>query len=161
MKKMKYIKLYEDYHNDIAKSYISLSKNYNCELAEINKGFCDEISFDVIKNVVGEHNYVNVDEIPLSEIRVDIVYEIDDGSFWSDDKRSPYKYEGGYWQLDRLDYFGKLPFKKNVLNTFYLDGHVWVYYNGKHYDAEVPFGVDSFWDLPIYQRQLKKLHIIE
>jgi hypothetical protein len=41
-----------------------------------------------------------------------------------------------------------------------LKGHVWVYYNGKHYDVEAYNGVESFWDLPIYQRQLKELNII-
>jgi hypothetical protein len=31
-------------------------------------------------------------------------------------------------------------------------GHYWVYYKGKHYDAECPEGVENWEDLPIFQR---------
>lgn len=33
--------------------------------------------------------------------------------------------------------------------------HVWVYHNGKHYDAETPYGVDNFLELPHFKRWLK------
>lgn len=32
-------------------------------------------------------------------------------------------------------------------------GHVWVYHNGKHYDAEAPDGVTDWKDLPFMQRK--------
>ncbi len=32
-----------------------------------------------------------------------------------------------------------------------LPGHVWIYYNGKHYDAEKPYGVNNFMDLPLFK----------
>jgi len=32
-------------------------------------------------------------------------------------------------------------------------GHVWIRYRGKHYDAETPFGVDRWFDLPIFRRE--------
>ena len=28
--------------------------------------------------------------------------------------------------------------------------HIWIYYNGKHYDAQEPNGVNNPWDLPIF-----------
>jgi len=31
-------------------------------------------------------------------------------------------------------------------------GHVWIYYNGKHYDAEASHGVDDWKDLPIFKK---------
>ena len=31
-----------------------------------------------------------------------------------------------------------------------LPGHEWIYYNGLHYDAEKPYGVNNFMDLPIF-----------
>lgn len=31
-----------------------------------------------------------------------------------------------------------------------LPGHVWIYYNGRHYDAERPYGVNNFMDLPLF-----------
>jgi len=30
--------------------------------------------------------------------------------------------------------------------------HSWIYYENKHYDAEVPNGVKNFQDLPLFQR---------
>jgi len=32
-----------------------------------------------------------------------------------------------------------------------LPGHIWIYYNGRHYDAERPYGVNNFMDLPYFQ----------
>ena len=34
-----------------------------------------------------------------------------------------------------------------------LTPHVWIYYNGKHYDAEKPNGVIDFHDLPIFNKR--------
>lgn len=34
----------------------------------------------------------------------------------------------------------------------WLPNHVWVFYEGKHYDAECPQGVDSWKDLPLFAR---------
>jgi hypothetical protein len=34
--------------------------------------------------------------------------------------------------------------------------HVWVEYNGRHYDAEVPTGVDNYKDLPFFNRVSEK-----
>lgn len=31
-----------------------------------------------------------------------------------------------------------------------LPGHEWIYHNGRHYDAERPYGVNNFIDLPIF-----------
>lgn len=31
--------------------------------------------------------------------------------------------------------------------------HVWIFYNGKHYDAECPEGVTNFMDLPFFKRE--------
>lgn len=41
-----------------------------------------------------------------------------------------------------------------------LPGHVWIYYKGKHYDAETPLGVYHFYDLPIFAKALKRRHYI-
>lgn len=49
-------------------------------------------------------------------------------------------------------------FGVQILSTIKLDpkfrkilpGHEWIYYNGRHYDAERPYGVNNFMDLPIF-----------
>lgn len=33
-----------------------------------------------------------------------------------------------------------------------LSGHVWIYYNGKHYDSECVNGVKNWKDLPFFKR---------
>jgi len=161
---MKYLKLFEEYHKNISDFYLQHSKSYDCSLEEINKGYCDEISFNVIKDVVGENNYISLadeiyDGLDIQNIEDNTVYEIDDGVFWSDEI-SDYGYNGDYWIIEKLRQLGYPKFDLVLLNSFMLKGHVWVYYNGKHYDVEAYNGVESFWDLPIYQRQLKELNII-
>jgi len=45
---------------------------------------------------------------------------------------------------------------KLVISSDYsddLEPHTWIVYDGKHYDAEAPYGVDELHDLPIYKRQ--------
>jgi hypothetical protein len=42
-----------------------------------------------------------------------------------------------------------------------LDDHVWIIYDGLHYDAEAPDGVRNYKDLPIYKRQFSKNKLIE
>jgi len=33
-----------------------------------------------------------------------------------------------------------------------LPGHVWVFYKGRHYDAEAPQGVENWRELPIFKQ---------
>lgn len=42
-----------------------------------------------------------------------------------------------------------------------LDPHIWIVYNGKHYDSEAPNGVKSHYDLPIYKRQFNNKNLNE
>jgi hypothetical protein len=127
-----------------AKQY---SKYYNRDLIGLNTGLCEEIANDVIRDMGGET--VNT-------------YYIDDGFFWDSNKISNIKTKGGdYWNINNFKKYGVPPFDYNYLTTFDLLGHSWIYHNGKHYDIETIEGVNNFWNLPIYQRQLKKLGIIE
>lgn len=40
---------------------------------------------------------------------------------------------------------------ENFSEIIGLSSHVWIFYKGKHFDAEVPKGVDDFLDLPIFK----------
>lgn len=42
--------------------------------------------------------------------------------------------------------------ESNFLDFGDLPGHTWVYYNGKHYDAECPDGVTDWRHLPLYEK---------
>jgi hypothetical protein len=35
-----------------------------------------------------------------------------------------------------------------------IPGHVWLFWNGKHYDAEAPLGVKNWKDLPVFKSQV-------
>lgn len=37
-----------------------------------------------------------------------------------------------------------------------LPSHIWVKYNGDHYDAEEPEGVEFWWNLPLFNRLKNK-----
>ena len=45
---------------------------------------------------------------------------------------------------------------EDKLEGYHWIGHVWIVYQGKHYDAECIDGVDNFLDLPIFQKA--KIH---
>jgi hypothetical protein len=122
------------------------SKEHNKTPQELNSGDCEDIAYDVIENIGGETSNT---------------YIIDDGWFWNIDIKSKYETESGeYWNVKNLKKYGEPPFGYDKLNKLDLKGHVWIFSNGKHYDIETLQGVDNFWYLPIYQRQLANLNLI-
>jgi hypothetical protein len=113
------------------------------EVWKLNNGYCEDIAYDFIEIIGGENNDT---------------YIIDDGWFWSGDKISKLKTKTGeYWNIVNLKKYGEPPFGWENLNKLDLNGHVWIYSKGKHYDVETLNGVDNFWKLPIYKRQLRGL----
>lgn len=135
----------ESKSNKLKESFIKRMKKYKCSAEKINSGYCEDIAHDVLRDMGGQSNKL---------------YIIDDGWFWSSEKpitRFIKNKFGEYWDLDKLDEYGALPFPEKYLKKFDLAGHTWIYYNGKHYDAETLDGVDNFWMLPIYKRQLSKI----
>jgi len=113
------------------------------EVWKLNNGYCGDIAYDFIEIIGGENNDT---------------YIIDDGWFWSGDKISELKTKTEeYWNIVNLKKYGEPPFGWENLNKLDLNGHVWIYSKGKHYDVETLNGVDNFWELPIYKRQLRGL----
>ena len=51
------------------------------------------------------------------------------------------------WSKNMLDEYG---YPSEELMDEEPPSHIWIYYNGKHYDAEEPNGVENPWDLPIF-----------
>jgi len=68
------------------------------------------------------------------------------------------KPDGQYdWEL--MAEFGSKPpegFTEQQVWDINPGGHLWIILNNRHYDAECPDGVDNFFELPFFQRQLKK-----
>lgn len=105
----------------------------------INDGLCDEFAEDLrqlapaeIEVLAGEMFMTGIDGDPC---------------------------ENDVWDWDVLEAWGiPLPegFTKETLNAISFGGHEWVYRGGRHYDAECPSGVDSFFALPLYKRYLEQ-----
>lgn len=55
----------------------------------------------------------------------------------------------GYWGISPPEHF-----TWNTLSAVNFGYHVWVTCGKRHYDAECPAGVDSFFDLPLFRRCL-------
>lgn len=60
----------------------------------------------------------------------------------------------GILQRNFKSVYGNLPAK--VKRDVNLGGHLWVYHNGRHYDAEAPEGVKNFLHLPILKKAVDK-----
>jgi len=121
------------------------SANFNKSTTELNNGLCEDIAHDVIDDIGGESYNTFI---------------IDDGFFWDTDVVSEYTTRSGeYWNIDNLKKYGDPPFEYRDLDKLDLTGHVWIYHNGKHYDVEALDGVENFWMLPIYIRQIAKLKL--
>ena len=132
--------------NIISKIGERYSKEHNKSPQQLNSGDCEDIAYDVIEQIGGE--------TPNTFI-------VDDGWFWDVDEISNYKtLSGEYWNVNNLKKYGNPYFGYDKLDKLDLNGHVWIYSDGKHYDVETINGVDNFWYLPIYQRQLAKLKLI-
>ena len=132
--------------NIIIKIGEKYSKEHNKTPQQLNSGDCEDIAYDVIELIGGETSNT---------------YIIDDGWFWNIDIKSKYKTASNeYWNVKNFKKYGEPPFEYDNLNKLDLNGHVWIFSNGKHYDVETIQGVDNFWDLPIYQRQLANLNLI-
>ena len=117
-------------------------KTENKSPLEINKGLCEDVSYDVIEELGGETS---------------TLFEMNDGWFWDIDKKSKYKTKGGeFWNVKNLNKYGKPKLSWEEMSKFDLCGHSWIYYNSKHYDVECLDGVSNFWDLPIFKRWIKK-----
>jgi hypothetical protein len=58
------------------------------------------------------------------------------------------KHDDIEWSKNMLDRYG---YPDEKLMDEEPPAHMWIYYDGKHYDAEEPEGVENPWDLPIFE----------
>ncbi len=109
---------------------------------DINNGLCEEMASDIVEDVDG-----NIDD----------TFELYGENFDVDNDECTKKLYGERWDLEQIKKYNSLPlFDKKHLLAITLPCHIWVYHKGKHYDAEAPDGVKSFWDLPIYKKVIKR-----
>jgi len=73
---------------------------------------------------------------------------------WDNRGFSPYSINCGYCDIFAEQVVEELREGEIEETAFHANNpqHVWVYYQGKYYDSEVPFGVDDWRELPIFLR---------
>lgn len=106
---------------------------------EINSGLCCDFAEEVDEMIKG-----------CEIISNDRFMDREDFDVWNGDKDDVWNNE------ILLEYGGLLPKHLTIseLNHIIRGYHCWIYYNGKHYDAETPLGVQNLFDLPFFQRHL-------
>jgi len=102
---------------------------------QINNGWCVEFA-DRIYRILGEEVTI------LSIENFTNNYLTGSNSEWAKNEDGKYL----------CDFWGSIVNKNISPETF--EYHDWIFYNGKHYDAECPEGVDNFMDLPIFKKRL-------
>ena len=146
---MHFLKLYENFEpNNITEiindTVIEYMTRYNETPYEINDGHCDVFACDVINKMGGYKDN-------LYELSDDMIYNLRDPEeakeIWNGEIIET---EYGVWSKNMLDLYGYPPIPLNDIND--EGSHVWIFYNGKHYDAECSKGVNKWVDLPIFKK---------
>ena len=121
-----------------------VAKEYNCSTWEINNGYCEDFALNVLEKLGGY-------EDNLFELSGDMFFNQRDPEFPKENWGDVIETNFGVWSKNLLDYWGYPP---NVNLNLVDDeiNHVWLFYNGKHYDAEVPEGVDNWFEIPLIKR---------
>lgn len=119
-------------------------ENY-CTSKEINSGLCEDFAMALIEEMGGYKN--NLFELTSDMFYSDFPEDVND---WSGIIRT---IDGAVWSKDMLSLYG---YPDRDVIKLHIGHHVWVYYNGLHYDSEAPRGVKTPWNLPFFQRQINK-----
>lgn len=128
---------------NITETIEKLSKKYILDgeaetIEEINRGLCEGFASDI------EALHPEVTILAVEEVMVG-----DDGDPSGNDRFD--------WRLLK-EHWSTTPPKglsHEDIDTMVIGGHFWISHEGKHYDAECPDGVKSFFDLPYFQRQIE------
>ncbi len=112
-----------------------------CSVWDINNGLCSEFAEAVIEKMGGTNNN-------LYELSGDMFFAFRDPEYAKNAWGNIIETKYGVWSVELLKYYGYPPnIDLNLVNDEI--NHTWIYFNGKHYDAEVPNGVDKWYELPL------------
>jgi len=126
-------------------------KPCKCESAyDINNGLCCEFAEELINILFGEEtddHYILSTDMFVQDSYEDLV------DLWGADDLLRTE-GGGAWSKKMLSIHTTPPVK-DIRKIEYLNHHEWVCIDKKYYDAECPEGVNTPWDLPIFQKFFK------
>ncbi len=110
---------------------------------EINNGHCREFALDVLAAVGGESAST---------------YFI-----WNGDLMvgaDPERPERGTWDAQlvhrKWGLGPPLGLTWDEINSVTFGNHIWIVHQGRHFDAECPYGVDNFFSLPLFRRHIQQ-----
>ena len=140
---------------DISQIIRQTSKEFKeenqCSLYDINNGLCEDFAQAVIEKMGGSSEN-------LYEIDGNMFFAFRDPEYAKENWENIIETEYGVWSEDLLIRWGYPPnVNLNIVNDEL--NHTWIYFNGKHYDAEAPKGVIKWYDLPLNKKffdQFKK-----
>jgi len=139
---MKYLKLFESYEN-ITQIILNLIKEYDETPYNINNGLCDSFAGDVIEKLGGYTD--NLFEL-TEDMFFNVISPEDTKEYWDDIIETKY----GIWSKKMLDIYGYPPVDLEKVDD--QSHHTWIFYNGKHYDAETPNGVEKWYDITMNKK---------
>jgi len=131
--------------NIILKLRNEYREEYGSTAWDINNGLCDQFAQDVIDEMGGYKNN-------LYELSDEMFFNTRDPEYAEENWKNIHITKFGVWSIDMLNKYGGLPININIENINDEINHTWIFYNGKHYDAEVPHGVERWCDLPLVQK---------
>jgi len=128
------------YTKELATQY---AEENNCTAWDINNGLCADFAADLISKLGGYND-------SIFELSGDMFFNFRDVEFAKENWGLITETEYGVWSDKMLDLYGCPPI--NIHNLKDELAHVWVFCDGKHYDAETPEGVTNWFQLPFFQR---------
>lgn len=109
---------------------------------DINNGLCEEFANEIVKSI-------GSDRICVVELYNFMIGE--DGDIYGND----------IFDVDMMEKYwaDTVPTKDltwEEISKIPFGYHVWISYDGRHYDAECPEGVDNFFELPLFKKYIDK-----
>lgn len=113
---------------------------------DIGNGWCGDFAGDVMEQLFGTEEWQRLEN--------ENCMTVETGNFCLSDDGFPSGWDPRV--LQNFHVIVPAGVNKKVFDDVGLDcpHHVWVFYNGKHYDAESPKGEASFLSLKFFQRHL-------
>lgn len=124
---------------DLAYKYVE-EYGYENE-RDINSGDCEIFADDLIESICYKDDSIEVTKMSTCDFTYNGVISYDDCIF---DKSKLEKFFGYEFSDELVD----------KLSSFNLGYHVWICYEGKHYDCESVDGVDNPFELEFFERTL-------
>ncbi len=133
----------------INNTILNWKTNKKMSVKQINNGYCMDFAEDVVDKIGFENSNDG-----FHRVYSEYLYDYDDLGFYHDEQIFDDEYLSK-WNKLSVNQYGGLPNLENI-EEYEPDTHAWLYFNGKHYDSENPNGVDKWYDLDFYKRDLAK-----